>query len=1169
MALLYSANFDCIVYKIRLFDNDIRVRPSMIVLIDCYIHCAMPTVIDYDNIIYYVRALDNVIDAFVATKDDAPSFFSINEKKEGVIQNTYISTNLKVISLLSEKMHKPLSTFDSVKAITSPNMHSSGTDTYVALSFEDVNNYSAMEFTRSGVSCVICAYTKNVTTAIDFVTFALGVDTADIKYVGCLDSIALTSNVISGDYCSLYYGILYLPADNEYFFELTASSTGHLYIDASVIISQTSIDSVTPVIESIILLKGYHTFLIKHYASASSLNDIVRLRLKPDNGVYTNVSVSELDAIGIKLYTFPIDAHSVIEDQTFSDMPSVLKYPSVDSMYIKEYRPIIVIAQKDSALLQKEFNRISYIKTPDIILSSLCTQGTIDTLLSDYSFPLAGNGVTLNCDRNVVLSPYITYKYDSPVEISFFELLDTDVYNDTTSNGKQCFSYTFAIVNHLNEYIRTTDILNLIDIDACRNVQLLQIVNNSDTYVRVVKLHMRYLTRIVFKNKLWIKEITLRDPVVSGLEWSSIISFRVFLKALEVVKLIDTNGETKVLQDLSDSTLVPVGYDTLGYIPTVFDHINIYDDIRYGSEFIMFCLATMDTVTPVVTLGNIYKVANYEEYTLFNSVHLLNVAQLSQIDDRKFSVFSDSAKSQAYAFTYVGLITNTDTVIQSDFHTIIVSITNSTSSTLTDMLYDLTVPNIGTGYTALTDALIVIPVVGVMRDNQLTSNALLWDTQIVRTKIPIILSNDTIYVTFTTGTFSNTNTITGSVTTSFTFVSDIVQLPLIAVQLPLIDRQSVSDVIVFTESALPTPTTDTLIIPASIALALLTVTEITGNTRNDIEITVDVSDIITTFKYSLRVFDGTTRLPVNTVGVNNDNSIATTYNDWDGYRIRFKATLPGGAVSTYVIKVGSFNGTVGEFTQSVQSDIRHNLHFSGNLLDSATGLIGFDGGVLYNSDKNLAYYKALQLTASAYAKLSLTTNVNDYSISFWFATVVEASGILCFSSTSTIPATIRDIEFTITSEGYIQCQVLSGAGAVLIGNNKIYADSQWHHIVLTSSSIDGLKLYADTVLVAVGPIITRTITTTFVYLGWCSSYFEGYLDEFRIYDKALLVSEVHMLNSIFDGTVTDTDQFYQRTASVHSVSSKLTNISDISGLQGAPVLIYKYRDIDETIVRLL
>jgi hypothetical protein len=485
------------------------------------------------------------------------------------------------------------------------------------------------------------------------------------------------------------------------------------------------------------------------------------------------------------------------------------------------------------------------------------------------------------------------------------------------------------------------------------------------------------------------------------------------------------------------------------------------------------------------------------------------------------------------------------------------------------MLFDVSVPNIGTGYTGITDTAVAVPVAGVLVAGTLTADPSVWDSNTVRVKIPSILSESTVYITFSTGIFSDIAELTGSSATTFTFLPDLVQLPVIAVCIPVMNPTSDADIAVFTSFTFPVPATDVLNIPDALTLSVVSITELTGSNRSAVEITVDVSDIMHTFKCAFRVYDGTTRLPVNTVGVNNNNSIATTYNEWDGYRIRFKADLLGGQTTVHLIRVGNFEGTANEFTQAVNSDLQHNLHFSGSLVDSVTGAIGVDSGVAYNSDKMLQYYRALQLMSSGYAKITATTNTNDYSVSFWFSTVVEDAGVLCFSSSTSLPATVRDLEFSITSEGYFQAKLLSGAEATLVASDKVYADSQWHHAVLTSSATEGLKLYLDTSYLATSPVLTRTIATTFVYLGWSNSYFDGMIDEFRVYDKCLTQSEVSMLYSVFDGTVTETEQQYQRTSLVKSPSSRLTSLSDVSALQGTPIQIYKYRGIDETILRQL
>ena len=101
MSLLFSSEFRCTAYKVRVFDNDIRTRASLVSLIDCDVVCQIPYVVNYDNTIYYMRQLEQISNPFTSSKDDAPSFFAVNEKRSGLIESTYISTNLKVITPFS------------------------------------------------------------------------------------------------------------------------------------------------------------------------------------------------------------------------------------------------------------------------------------------------------------------------------------------------------------------------------------------------------------------------------------------------------------------------------------------------------------------------------------------------------------------------------------------------------------------------------------------------------------------------------------------------------------------------------------------------------------------------------------------------------------------------------------------------------------------------------------------------------------------------------------------------------------------------------------------------------------------------------------------------------------------------------------------------------------
>lgn len=1351
--LLYSSEFECRIYKSRSFDFDIRTLPAVSVVYDVDIRCIVPIHVEYDVIVYYIREVTSLVDPFSTSKDDAASFFSVNEQtgSDSLINSTYISTNLKVITPFSEAMNRPVSRFDSTKAVHSINISSSGTDQYVALNFEDIEDFNNLEIVRPGITCAILKCIPNSSLPDDPDSFVNIIDLTQVVSYGVLSNLSLNQNSGNYTYCSFYYGILDIPNDSTtYYFSLTASSVGFMLIDGKDFISQTTANSVSPVSSSITFTKGHHTFLIKHYAYDYSTNDMVRLQFRTDpDDPYVDFSISNLASINVALVTFPLYINDLVNQSDFGDSPSALIDASLDSLQMKRYRPIIVLARKYSELLQNEFNRIYYSRNPDTVLSSNLLIGTLDLLTDGYDFPVAGSGIIMNCDRTQVESPFITYIYNFPVRISRIELRDAAYYGDTCVDGKQCKSITLSIVDALKERMRASDLRNLIDLPSCDNIQELQLVNNSDSYIRIIKNTLQDHINIVFTDAVLVREITIRDPIINSINWGALVSFKVFLKATEIVKIIDAKGEQSIINTIDNERLVEVDYDGLGYIPTIFNHKSISPDIQYGAEFVMFCLNISGSVEDVITLGDVFVVPNYGYNTVFNSDHLLNYRQLSQGDDRKFELVTDMSKTTHYSFCYVGYSTAQDVVMSSNFGTITVNVSNTGTLTLTNLAVDLLLPNIGTGYSCVNQNAQYVPVVGITSTGTRTSDPTLWDSNYARVLLNIPVSGSDV-LTFSTNPFSNISEVpssislplidptpvtdlntpvildnshiiatstyygyyiyqstdpntslvgsavgwlsngeiinlkfnidhgdyfianrlyienyhhSGTLTTrgvrnisiygtnsftafsnteysdvndltllvsvevaqhvaantvdpqyftipayttayrytvirianawnstqfmgfryislqsvsylpypvqpSYTYLPDIIQLPLVSVKIPMVAAYDKEHILALTSSSVPTASGSSFDIPTLLTLATVSVTELTGITRNDIELVVDVSDIQYTFKCPFRVYDSN-RVSLDTVGVNNDNSVTTYWSSWDGYRIRFRApSLPGGMSTLFLIRVGNFQGDAGSFIPSVQSDMSYNYHFSGCLIDSITGANGNDGGIIYNSDKYLNYYRALQfVNGNSYARIPAITNNNNFSISFWFQTMSIDVGILCLTNTVTVPATILDLKFSISSSGYLVCSILSGGGATLVATDKIYSDNQWHHVVLTSSSTLGMKLYIDTNIQASSTILSRTITTNYALLGWSDSYFIGSIDEFRVYTKCLGPQDVITLNRIFDGTINDTEQVYQRTDIVYGPSSRITNLSDLSSLQGTPMCIYKYMDINETVVR--
>ena len=1172
--LLYSALFEATISKIRTFDVSIRTVPTIQELYDVDIYLQIPAQVLYDEIIYYMRGTDAINNPFQATKDDASSFFSVNTQVDQTVNSTYISTNLKVIASLSEALNRPLSQFDTTLATSSLPMTASGTDTYVALDFEEILDFTTLEIVRPGIACAVLGILPGIylipSHYYDFIQIA---DITNVINYGVLQSLNVPVAAV-GSYCAFYYCVLDIPnSTTTYYFSFTASSVGFMLIDNALFLSQIAVDSTTPVTGSIQFTQGHHTILIKQFATSSSANDQVRLQFKTaSNGTYVDFTPANLATVGAFVETFPIYLSDIINQSDFADVPAAIVDASLDSLYMTKYRPIIVIARANSELLVNELNRMTYARVPNTVLTSPLISGSTSNLVSGYDFPILNNGCIFNGYRTTVPLVYITYLYSVPTLMSKIEFRDSAYYNNSTINGQQCSAFSLTVVDNTQTRLRIIDLWDMIDLNTSINISTLQSDSMSGSYLRICKSSIQDTVVIVFTKPIYVIEVSIVNPVINTINWGAVATFKVSLEAVKIVKMIEGSGQLSVIGNTNN--LIELPYEHIGYIPSIFNSVNLPTDIRYGAEFIMFSLLLQGQAPSITTLGSIYDVVNTSEHNAYNVEFILNYKQMSQTDKRYFSLVTDLNSSGYYDFAYLGYSTAQDVILQTNFTTVTMTVTNTSGSVLNNYVYNVILPNIGIGYSCVNQSSINVPVAGITSSGVLTSSASAWDTNNARILITTLAANASITLTFTQGSFSNPTTVTGTIATTYTYLPDTIQLPLVAVNVPSMAPEQAVNIYALDAVSIPAATGFTFSLLPSLTVATVEVTELLGNTRANVEITVDISDLQYTFKCPFRVYDSNHR-SLDTVGLNVNGTVTTDWSSWTGTKIIFNIpSLAGGIDSLFFIRVGNFQGVASSFLPNVQSGISYNYHFAGCLIDSVTGSVStVNNNVMYAGDKYSVFNSSFSCIQGdqSYALLPAVTNTTNFSLSFWFMTVEQQVGIMCLSNTTTVPPVSGlDFHFTIDSSGYIRCTILSGGGATLIVADKMYCDNQWHHVCVTCSSTAGITLYVDTIAQATSTITARTITTAYALVGWANgNYFAGGFDELYIYTKCLNATDVVTLYAMYDGTVTHTQQYYQQTAAVCNPVSRITNLSDISSLQGTPILIYKYVNINETIIRAI
>ena len=99
----------------------------------------------------------------------------------------------------------------------------------------------------------------------------------------------------------------------------------------------------------------------------------------------------------------------------------------------------------------------------------------------------------------------------------------------------------------------------------------------------------------------------------------------------------------------------------------------------------------------------------------------------------------------------------------------------------------------------------------------------------------------------------------------------------------------------------------------------------------------------------------------------------------------------------------------------------------------------------------------------------------------------------------------------INTFGRIKFEHGDGVNSETFTTNNIVVDGTWQHIVFTGISKGATKIYVNGVVVKAGILAYDIVNTTTVQKnigGWFAGYFNGLIDEVRIYSRALTPREI-------------------------------------------------------------
>ncbi len=258
-----------------------------------------------------------------------------------------------------------------------------------------------------------------------------------------------------------------------------------------------------------------------------------------------------------------------------------------------------------------------------------------------------------------------------------------------------------------------------------------------------------------------------------------------------------------------------------------------------------------------------------------------------------------------------------------------------------------------------------------------------------------------------------------------------------------------------------------------------------------------------------------------------------TLSGWDSTASNY---FTGALDDVRIYSVGLTATQVGELHAGpVMATIDQGLYgqwnFSGDANDSSNA--GNNGTVATGTGTVTLTPNRKGLANNAYnfngAGLITTTNTmnnpTDYSVNAWFKTTSTTGGVIVGdgdSQTATIPSNYDRLVWMGT-DGKMHFGAYGAGAAQIINSTNSYNDGQWHMVTAVMSSSTGMRLYIDGTQVA-----TSTNVGSQNYSGWwrigedglvgwdstASNYFTGMLDDIRIYNFDLTVTQVNTLYNL-------------------------------------------------------
>jgi len=192
--------------------------------------------------------------------------------------------------------------------------------------------------------------------------------------------------------------------------------------------------------------------------------------------------------------------------------------------------------------------------------------------------------------------------------------------------------------------------------------------------------------------------------------------------------------------------------------------------------------------------------------------------------------------------------------------------------------------------------------------------------------------------------------------------------------------------------------------------------------------------------------------------------------------------------------------------------------FDNTLNDSiGTNNAAYVGGTPSYTAGRLGNGLNMQAANADYVDLPHAKNSDEYTVSLWVKPVDTTSVNIITRTNASGPTSAFSSQIRLDASGRFQAYAISGFGTVSITGTTMAQANTWYHVAITALPGDKLRLYVngqeEGTPVDIGAAWTggdRYQVGNATPGGF--GYFDGVIDDVRVYDKALLASDIMALS---------------------------------------------------------